>query len=415
MNAPFISLRDLSVFPSLQQIWDVLPEARVVGGAVRDLLSNRPVSDFDLGTPEPPQTVMERLEAAGIRVIPTGLAHGTLTALVNGRGFEITTLRRDEETDGRHAQVAWTQSWREDAARRDFTINAMSCDSSGNVHDYFGGYADLNAGRVRFVGDAETRIREDALRIFRFFRFQARFGSVAPDTETLRAISRCVDMIARLSVERIWSELRRILVGPRVVEMFRLMQNTGVLTACLPELSGHEDGALRRLEAVIAIEAPARLDIRMAALLAGAGISLPVIEACLKRLRTSRQEAVAIIALLRDGPVPDPLTVATPKDGARLLAGTERDILLGRIWLAEAQQKDDGAGDYDPEKWRRLRQMLSDLPVPVFPLAGRDLLAAGLPPGPRIGEILTVVRSWWEEGGCTADKEKCLIHAKDIS
>ena len=414
MDTLFISRRDLPVFPSLRQIWDVLPEARLVGGAVRDLLSGRAVSDFDLGTPEPPETVMERLEAAGMRVIPTGLAHGTVTALVDGRGFEITTLRRDEQTDGRHAQVAWTQSWREDAARRDFTINAMSCDSAGNVHDYFGGRADLSAGRVRFVGDAETRIREDALRIFRFFRFQARFGSAAPNAETLWAISSNVDMIARLSVERIWSELRRILVGPRVVEMFSLMRDAGVLTACFPELSGREDVSLRRLEAVVALKAPARLDIRMAAFLAGAGITLPIVEACLTRLRTSRQEAAAITALLRNGPVPDPRAITTPKDATRLLAGAERDVLLGRSWLAEAQQKDDGAEDYDPEKWRHLRQMLSELPVPVFPLAGRDLLAAGLPPGPRIGEILTVVRSWWEQGGCMADKEECLIHVEGI-
>ncbi len=167
--------------PALGHVWDVLPEARVVGGAVRDALADRAVVDIDLATSRPPADTMAALRQAGVKVVPTGLGHGTVTAVVDGRGFEITTLRRDVETDGRHAVVAFTEDWRLDASRRDFTINAMSMARDGTLFDYFDGTADLQAGRVRFVGDPATRIAEDYLRILRFFRFYARYGRMPPD------------------------------------------------------------------------------------------------------------------------------------------------------------------------------------------------------------------------------------------
>ncbi len=163
--------------PALARLFAALPQARLVGGCVRDALAGYPVADFDLATPDPPDAVMAALKTAGLRAIPTGLDHGTVTAVVDGRGFEVTTLRRDVATDGRHAQVAWTADWQEDAARRDFTINAMSMAANGTLYDYFGGQADLAAGRVRFVGDAAARVAEDYLRILRFFRFQARYAA----------------------------------------------------------------------------------------------------------------------------------------------------------------------------------------------------------------------------------------------
>src|SRR4051794_5680418 len=166
---------------ALARIWDALPQARVVGGAVRDALLGRAVADIDLATPRSPEQTTEALRTAGIRVVPTGLAHGTVTAVADGRGFEITTLRRDVETDGRHAVVAFTADWEADARRRDFTINALSMDRDGNVYDYAGGIADLRAGLVCFVGDAATRVAEDYLRILRFFRFQSRYGRRPPD------------------------------------------------------------------------------------------------------------------------------------------------------------------------------------------------------------------------------------------
>ncbi len=172
----------------VQRLFAILPTARLVGGCVRDTLAGRPVADIDLATPLPPEDAAQTLTAAGIRVIPTGLAHGTVTALIDGRPYEITTLRRDLVTDGRHAEVAWTGDWREDAARRDFTMNAMSLAPDGTLHDYFGGAADLAAGRVRFVGDAATRVAEDYLRILRFFRFQARYGTGDPDPAAMAAV-----------------------------------------------------------------------------------------------------------------------------------------------------------------------------------------------------------------------------------
>ncbi len=167
--------------PSLRSVLAALPEARLVGGSVRDAVVGREVADIDLATPRRPEAVMQALRDAGLKAVPTGIEHGTVTAVAGGRGFEVTTLRRDVATDGRHAVVAFTDDWQQDAARRDFTINAMSMTPDGAVFDYFGGREDLHAGRVRFVGDAATRIAEDYLRVLRFFRFHARYGLGAPD------------------------------------------------------------------------------------------------------------------------------------------------------------------------------------------------------------------------------------------
>ena len=184
-----------------------------MGGCVRDTLVGRAVADIDLATPDPPDDVIRALAEAGLRSVPTGLKHGTVTAISDHRGFEVTTLRRDVATDGRHADVVWTDDWRIDAARRDFTINAMSMAADGTVSDFFDGRADLSAGHVRFVGDASARIAEDYLRILRFFRFQARYGRQAPAADTLAALRDGAGGLAILSPERVWSEFKRILFG----------------------------------------------------------------------------------------------------------------------------------------------------------------------------------------------------------
>ena len=208
-----LDLGPLTADPALATVWRVLPGARLVGGVVRDLIAGAAIADLDLATPDPPETVVRRLADAAIRSIATGLSHGTVTALAGTRPIEITSLRRDEQTDGRHAIVAWTDDWREDAQRRDFTINAMSLAPDGALFDYFDGLKDLRAGRVRFVGDAGARIAEDALRILRFFRFDARYRSGMPDAPAIKAIAASLPALERLSAERVWSELRRILVG----------------------------------------------------------------------------------------------------------------------------------------------------------------------------------------------------------
>ncbi|USQ72626.1 CCA tRNA nucleotidyltransferase [Roseomonas sp. FDAARGOS_362] len=250
-----------------------LPGSRAVGGCVRDALAGRPIADVDVGVPLPPGAAVPLLRAAGLKVVETGLAHGTVTAIGDGEPVEVTSLRRDVATDGRHAEVEWTADWREDAARRDFTINAMSMDAEGNLWDWFGGRGDLAAGVVRFVGDPATRLREDYLRALRFFRFQARYGTGAPDAAALAAIRQAVPGLARLSAERVWSETKRLLAAPDPSGALRLMLDTGVLAAILPEaLSGIPEpaalaeriGALRR---GIAAGLPPDPVLRLAALL----------------------------------------------------------------------------------------------------------------------------------------------------
>jgi poly(A) polymerase len=369
--------------PALAVVIAALPEARVIGGAVRDTLAGRAVTEIDLATPRTPEQVTEALQAAAIRAVPTGIEHGTVTAVVDGRGFEVTTLRRDVETDGRHAVVAFTGDWRADAARRDFTINAMSLTRTGEVFDYFGGVSDLHAGVVRFVGDPAIRIAEDYLRILRFFRFFARYSRGAADTAALAAIRGGVPGLVRLSVERVWSELARILAAPDPRAAVALMEEAGVLGAVLPEGA---DPA--RLAWLIEAGAPDDPLLRLAALLTGDAVALSA------RLRLSAAERDRLVAL-RAGPVPRP----GEDDAAlrRLLAGETRELLIDRAWLAGG----------DAPEWVALRARLAALPRPVFPLEGRDVLALGEPEGPRVGVLLRAVRQWWLDGGCVAGEEAC--------
>ncbi len=369
--------------PALAPILAALPRARLVGGCVRDTLAGRPVVDIDIATPDPPDRGLAALQAAGLRVIPTGLAHGTLTAISQGRAFEITTLRRDEATDGRHAEVAWTDDFQEDAARRDFTFNAMSLDQAGVLHDPFEGAKDLQAGRVRFVGDAATRIAEDYLRILRFFRFYARYGEGSPDQDATAAIAAATSGLARLSAERVWSELRAILAVPEAMPAVALMQRLGVLAAVLPDATD-----TLRLARMIASGAPADPILRLAALLTGNA------HAVADRLRFSAKERDTLVAYTT-GEAPG----LSDDDDAlrRRLASEPADILIGRAWLT-------GRG--------ALAGRLAAIPPPNFPLEGRDVVASGVPPGPEVGDALRRVRAWWLAGGCMAGREACLEHLR---
>jgi poly(A) polymerase/tRNA nucleotidyltransferase (CCA-adding enzyme) len=354
-----------------------LPGARVVGGAVRDTLAGRAVADIDIASSFTPEAASQRLREAGLKVVPTGLAHGTVTAVVQGTPIEVTTLRRDVATDGRHAVVAFDAGWREDAARRDFTINALSLEPDGTVHDFFGGAADLAAGQVRFVGEASQRIAEDYLRVLRWFRFQARYGTAAPDAATLAAITEGVPGLAGLSAERVWSELKRILQAPDPLPALALMEPTGVRAAVLPE------GAdLVALGFLVAAGAPVDPLLRLAVLLPESA-DLPALAA---RLRLSRAEAERL-AQLR-------VPISSAQDAPalrRLLAETPAATLIDRTWLA---QRDD------PAPWQAMRRDIAAQPVPHFPLRAADL---DLPPGPGLGVALAALRAWWLEGGCTAD------------
>jgi poly(A) polymerase/tRNA nucleotidyltransferase (CCA-adding enzyme) len=373
--------------PGLDKIWDALPEARIAGGAVRDTLAGRPVADVDLASPLTPDEAAARLAAHGVKTFPTGISHGTITAVIGGKGFEVTTLRRDLITDGRHAQVAFTDDWEADAARRDFTINAMSMTRDGDVFDYFGGKPDLEAGIVRFVGDAETRIKEDYLRILRFFRFFARYAKGAPDAAAITAITALRDGIHILSAERIWSELKSISRAPDPRAAIELMHATGVLPLVIPEGAAPEKRA-----ALIARGAPADPLLRIAALLAGDTAAFAA------RLKLSTEEAETLHAYAQ----PNTLTPSSDDaDLRRALADTETEILVARTWLAQTADGD----------WQSLRTRLAATPRPVFPLQGRDITALGIAPGPRIGEILTALRAWWLANGCIADAAACRAQA----
>lgn len=384
MSNPWIKL------PGVAAIWAALPEARIVGGAVRDHVLAQHVADVDFAVPLLPALVTGRLRKAGIKVVPTGLAHGTVTAVLGGVGYEITTLRRDEAADGRHAAVAFTDDWRIDAERRDFTINAMYVDREGAVYDYFDGRGDLLAGRIRFVGAAARRIGEDYLRILRFFRFFARFGRGEPDREAEGAIITLKAGLRQLSVERVWSELKLLLATADPLPAIQAMLRTGVLALVWP------DADVERLAALLMRGAPADPLLRLAALLPeGAGAV-----AVAHRLSLAEQERLRLLQ--------QPMVLGPDAGDAevrRALADEPAEMLVARSWLAE----DERPG------WERLRARLAALPPPVFPLRGRDLLALGLEAGPELGARLAEVRKWWLQRGCLDDAEACVAHLRSES
>ncbi len=371
----------------LGAVWDALPEARLVGGAVRDRLAGLAVADIDLAVPLAPEVVMRRLQAAGVKVVPTGLAHGTVTAVSEGVPFEVTSLRRDVRTDGRWAEVEFVDAWEEDSARRDFTINAMSAARDGTVFDYFGGQADLAAGRVRFVGDAGRRVEEDYLRVFRFFRFFARYGRGAPDAAALAAIAAGRGGVAGLSVERVWAEMKRILQAPSPVEAVALMEATGVLGMV-------GDGAsVERLRALVTAGAPADPLLRVATLFGAQSEALAV------RMKASAAEAERLAALANGEAL---MPAAAAAEIRRALADEEAETLIGRTWLSGAATAE----------WDELRRRIAAEVRPVFALQGRDLAALGMAPGPAMGRVLARVRAWWLAGGCVADRAACLARAR---
>jgi poly(A) polymerase len=381
-------------------------EVRFVGGCVRDAVAKRPVEDVDLATADSPETVMELLQAAGIKVVPTGLAHGTVTAVVGGRTFEITTLRVDVETFGRRARVAFTGDWVADAKRRDFTINALSCTPGGRVYDPFDGLSDLAHGRIRFVGRARERIEEDVLRLLRFFRFYATYGRPPPDKDALAACRALAHRLPELSGERVREELFRILLAPDPAGAMLLMRGERVLPHALPEAG--DVGVLRAISWLAARALPADTVApdpirRLAALLDG---DSETAERVADRLKLSNRERVRLVALM------EPLALGPGADAAarerllrRLGSGLFRDAVL-LAWARELALAPHMPAERT-QGWRDLLAAAGEAPK-LFPLKGRDALALGIAPGPRVGALLAAVEGWWEDGGCTADRQACL-------
>ena len=393
----FAALPDFLCAAATAKVLDALPGSRAVGGAVRDALAGLPVADVDVAAPFPPEDIMARLLAAGCKVFETGLSHGTVTAVWDHQPIEVTALRRDVLTDGRHAEVAWTTDWREDAARRDFTINAMSLGADGVLHDYFGGRDDLAHGLVRFVGDPATRLAEDYLRLLRFFRFQARYGKGAPDEAALQAIRAAIPGLARLSVERIWMEIKRILMVAEPAPTLILMAELGVLPAILPEIAEPDINCLARL---VTLGAPAEALLR----LAGLGGAAPGLAA---RLKLSSAETRAL-RFLQEATIPGAAIDAAGFRRWRAQYGAVAlEIQEAALWLADAR---DGAAPLRAA----LRSTLHAESAPVFPLQGRDLLAEGAAPGPELGALLAKLEDFWIAGGCVADRATCLAEARRL-
>ena len=364
-------------------------DVRFVGGCVRDLLADRDIADVDVATPDPPAVVTGLLEDRGIKVVPTGLSHGTVTAVVRGRGIEITTLRVDVATDGRHAEVAFTSDWQADASRRDFTINAMSLRPSGDLFDYFGGRRDLADGRVRFVGDAAGRIAEDRLRVLRYFRFLACYGHGIPDRQAMAACASARASLGCLAAERIQSELFGLLGAPHPLPALDLMVSSGVLEHVLPEA-----GDLAVLGALTGIDDrdPVR---RLAALTPTAGDAVAVRLRCSKAVRRRLARlAPPALALDPDWSVPDQRQALHD-----LGADTFRDLVL-LAWAADRTWR--------ASRWRAMLDTVARWECPRFPLRGRDVLAAGIRPGPEVKAILRDVEAWWRREDFRPDRASCL-------
>jgi poly(A) polymerase len=358
-------------------------EGRIVGGTVRNTLMGLPAGDIDIATPALPEAVVAACETAGLTTVPTGLEHGTVTVVADHTPIEVTTLRRDVATDGRRATVAFTDDWAEDAQRRDFTMNAIYCDRNGQLYDPVGGYPDLLARRVRFIGDADQRIAEDYLRILRFFRFHATYANGVPDADAMGACARGVDGVGRLSAERIRAELVKLLVAPGVVAAAGGMMDIGLLpillgTAPRPDV----------LAAVVAAEAHAgTVPDAMLRLSALAISSEDEIGPLASRLRLSNEERRALMAV-------DPVTARQlgriDARRARQLvydrgAGASRRAALALAALAPERRGEAGVLLEAAKTW---------IP-PRLPVKGADLIAAGIAPGPQIGGMLADLTRWW--------------------
>jgi poly(A) polymerase len=370
---------------------------RLVGGAVRDALLGLAVKDVDLCTPAPPDAVAAALKAAGgIKVIPTGIEHGTLTAVAHHQPFEITTLRRDVETDGRRAVVAFTDDWREDAARRDFTINAMSATAQGEVFDYFGGLADLAAGRVRFVGDAVTRLEEDVLRLLRFYRFFARYGQGNPDDAALAACRAMARRLPDLSAERVQAEILRLLEAPAAAVVWRRMAGVDGVLAPLGLTPAAPDVLERLITLQTALgQAPDGLLRLIAACPAQPARAVALAE----RLRLSNAQK----ARWRTAATCAPRCPKNP--GRRFLYECATIHAFQDAVLLDAARRGRNAANV------RAAWAAAGGEVPCLPIAGRDLLKAGFPPGPAVGEALKRVEAWWVAADFAPDRAACLAAA----
>ncbi|RWP38362.1 CCA tRNA nucleotidyltransferase [Mesorhizobium sp.] len=387
-------------------------EARVAGGAVRDALIGQPVADVDIATTTVPDETIRRAEAAGFKAVPTGIEHGTVTIVAGGKPFEVTTLRADIETDGRRAKVLFGRDWKADAERRDFTINALYAEADGTIVDLVGGIADIEARRLRFIGDPEARIREDYLRILRFFRFFAWYGDGRPDAEGLKACARLKEGLGQLSVERVWSELKKLLSAPDPSRALLWMRQAGVLTSVLPEsekwgidaihaLTRAEKDLGWTLEPLLRLEAIVPPDAARMKTLA-------------ERLRFSVSDAGRLRQWALTAPVGPKTTEA---ELAKRLYRGDRQGLVDRLRLslasARARAVEDNDALLEAGGFSRLLAFAGKWKKPDFPLKGADLTRLGASPGPKLGATLKNLENEWIESGFALDRGALLKRAEE--
>lgn len=383
-------------------------EVRFVGGCVRDSLLHRPIKDIDIATHEPPDRVMELLREAGIKVIPTGLVHGTVTAVIGKAHFEITTLREDVETFGRHARVAFTDNWTADAARRDLTMNAMFAAPDGRVFDPFDGMADLGAGRVRFVGNPLRRIEEDVLRLLRFFRFFAHYGRPPLDPSALAACRKLAPRLKELSGERVAGELFRLLSAPDPASVLLTMHAEGILAHVLPE--AHEFGRLRVLvwlesRAMVrdhVVPDPLR---RLAGMLRTDADGARAVG---NRLRLSADQTRRLAEIVAPAvAMTSSMDLPTARRALRRL-GSERFRDLVLVAWADRRAIEARLSSYETAAWTDLLDLADTWEPVALPVKGADCLDLGVPRGPAIGNVLGEVEAWWEQEDYRPDRAACL-------
>jgi poly(A) polymerase len=384
-------------------------EARAVGGVVRNALMGLPVTDIDIATTALPDEVVRLAQSAGLGVVATGLKHGTVTVIAEHHPFEVTTLRTDVESHGRHATVAFTSDWEGDARRRDFTINALYCGPDGKVWDPIGGYADLVARRVRFIGDAGTRIREDYLRILRFFRFTATYALGGPDPDGLGAVVRERDGLRQLSAERVRQELVRIVVAPRAGEAIAWMSEHGILASVFAAAPRPTLFA-RLIEIEMAeaeqIGASADAALRLAALGVETEEDAIRLAGCLRL--SGEERHVLSLSARAEAHLEKPPTEQYARRLLYVEGVDDYERLMKLSWArclgSEMSEADWQAAMRLPRNWR----------APVLPIKGADVLALGVPAGPRVGEIMRLIEGWWIETDFTAGRDAVLQRARDV-
>ncbi len=404
----------VAIFDALEKYAGSSDTVRFVGGCVRNALMECLVGDIDLATQLEPKAVMAALEAAKIRSIPTGLAHGTVTAVIDKTPYEITSLRRDIKTDGRHAVVEYTTDWGQDAQRRDLTMNALYADFGGQIYDPTGqGLDDLAAKRFAFVGDADARVQEDYLRILRFFRFLAWYGEGGygeggkPEASALTACRENRSGLKQLSAERVWIEIKKILRAPDPSRVMRIMLTQGILETILPEASNVEG-----LELIVPLMAKRSNQadplLRLMAMASRDPLSTALL--C-KRMKMSKAESARLMAWAMDATPLDPNMDERAKKIALYTGG--KQAVSDRALLRAAGAME--GSEEDPiisARWAEFADIATVWEMPEFPLKGKDLIKAGVEPGEAMGKKLAALKALWVRSGFTVDREKLLMALK---